>query len=217
MCTCSVTQSYLTLCDPMNCSPPGSPAHGIFQARRLEWVPIYFSINSSTFAWKIPSTEEPGRLQSMRSLRVGHDWATSLWLSISCIGEGNGNPLQFLAWRILGTGEPGGLPSMGLHRVGHDWSDLAAAAAAAAASFVKLPFNSFCCLWMSTKVCIAAFSMNSLFNFSYVKDKLLYLAPPTKGKKKKKKGTTPSGTLWILETTPLSFGCVIPAHSSQSC
>ena len=32
------------------------------------------------FAWKIPWTEEPGRLQSMGSLRVGHDWATSLWL-----------------------------------------------------------------------------------------------------------------------------------------
>ena len=33
---------------------------------------------SSTLAWKIPWTEEPGRLQSMGSLRVGHDWATSL-------------------------------------------------------------------------------------------------------------------------------------------
>ena len=36
--------------------------------------------HSSTLAWKIPWTEEPGRLQSMRLLRVGHDWATSLWL-----------------------------------------------------------------------------------------------------------------------------------------
>ena len=36
--------------------------------------------HSSTLAWKIPWTEEPGRLQSMRSLRVGHDWATSLSL-----------------------------------------------------------------------------------------------------------------------------------------
>ena len=34
----------------------------------------------STLAWKIPWTEEPGRLQSMGSLRVGHNWATSLWL-----------------------------------------------------------------------------------------------------------------------------------------
>ena len=55
--------------------------------------------HSSTLAWKIPWMEEPGRLQSMGSLRVGHDWATSLSLftfhfSLSCIGEGNGNPLQ---------------------------------------------------------------------------------------------------------------------------
>ena len=48
--------------------------------------------HSSTLAWKIPWTEEPGKLQSMGSRRVGHDWATSL--SLLCIGEGNGNPLQ---------------------------------------------------------------------------------------------------------------------------
>ena len=36
--------------------------------------------HSSTLAWKIPWTEEPGRLQSMGSLRVGHDWAPSLSL-----------------------------------------------------------------------------------------------------------------------------------------
>ena len=39
--------------------------------------------HSSTLAWKIPWTEEPGRLQSMGSKRVGHDCATSLSLSIS--------------------------------------------------------------------------------------------------------------------------------------
>ena len=49
---------------------------------------------SSTLAWKIPWTEEPGRLQSLGLLRVRHDWATSLSLFTSCIGEGNGNPLQ---------------------------------------------------------------------------------------------------------------------------
>ena len=48
--------------------------------------------HSSILAWKIPWTEEPGGLQSMGSLRVGHDSATSL--SLSGIGEGNGNPLQ---------------------------------------------------------------------------------------------------------------------------
>ena len=50
--------------------------------------------HSSTLAWKIPWMEEPGSLQSTGSLRVGHDWATSLHFSLSCIGEGNGNPLQ---------------------------------------------------------------------------------------------------------------------------
>ena len=48
--------------------------------------------HSSILAWKIPRMEEPGRLQSMGSLRVGYNWATSL--SLSGIGEGNGNPLQ---------------------------------------------------------------------------------------------------------------------------
>ena len=48
--------------------------------------------HSSTFAWKIPWMEGPGGLQSMGSLRVWHNWATSL--SLPCIGEGNGNPLQ---------------------------------------------------------------------------------------------------------------------------
>ena len=46
--------------------------------------------HSSTLAWKIPWTEEPGRLQSTGSLSVRYDRATSL----SRIGEGNGNPLQ---------------------------------------------------------------------------------------------------------------------------
>ena len=36
-------QSCLTLCDPMDCSPPGTPVRGLFQARVLEWVAIAFS------------------------------------------------------------------------------------------------------------------------------------------------------------------------------
>ena len=42
-----VAQSYLTLRYPMDCSPPGSFAHGIFQARTLKWVAISFSRGSS--------------------------------------------------------------------------------------------------------------------------------------------------------------------------
>ena len=84
-----------------------------------------------TLAWKIPWTEEPGGLQSMGSLRVGHNWATSLSL------------FTFMHWRRKWQRTPVFLPgesqgrgslvgcrqSMGSHRVGHDWSDLAAAAA----------------------------------------------------------------------------------------
>ena len=43
----SVAQSYPTLCDPMDCSPPGSSVHGILQARVLKWVAIPFSRESS--------------------------------------------------------------------------------------------------------------------------------------------------------------------------
>ena len=85
--------------------------------------------HSSTLAWKIQWTEEPGRLQSRRSLRVGHDWATSLSLfHFHALEKEMATHSSVLAWRIPGAGEPGGLTSMGSHRVGHNWSDLAVAA-----------------------------------------------------------------------------------------
>ena len=43
VCECMHAQLYLILCDPMDCSPPGSTVRGIFQARILEWVAISFS------------------------------------------------------------------------------------------------------------------------------------------------------------------------------
>ena len=84
--------------------------------------------HSSSLAWKIPWTEEPGRLQSMGSRRVGHDWATSLSL------------FTFMHWRRKWQPTPVFLPgeSQGQrslvgcclwgHRVARDWSDLAVAA-----------------------------------------------------------------------------------------
>ena len=44
---CVCAQSCLALCDPMDCSPPGSYLHGILQARILEWVAIHSSSGSS--------------------------------------------------------------------------------------------------------------------------------------------------------------------------
>ena len=53
-----VAQLCPTLCDPMDCSPPGSSAHGIFQVIILEWVAILFSGGSSQ-----PRGLNPGLLQ----------------------------------------------------------------------------------------------------------------------------------------------------------
>ena len=50
--------------------------------------------HSSTLGWKISWTEEPGRPQSMGSLRVGHDWETPLSLFAFMHWRGNGNPLH---------------------------------------------------------------------------------------------------------------------------
>ena len=70
--------------------------------------------HSSTLAWKIPWTEEPGSEESDTTERVHFPF------SLSCTGEGNGDPLQCSCLENLRTAEPGGLPSMGSHRVGHD-------------------------------------------------------------------------------------------------
>ena len=55
-----------------------------------------------------------GRYESDTTERLHVDF------SLSCIGEGNGNPLQYPCLENPGMGEPGGLPSMGMHRVGQD-------------------------------------------------------------------------------------------------
>ena len=74
--------------------------------------------HSSTPAWKIPWTEEPDKLQSMGSLRVGHDFTFTF--HFHALEKERATQSSVLAWRIPGTGEPGGLQSMGSHRVGHD-------------------------------------------------------------------------------------------------
>ena len=119
-------QSSLTLCDPIDGSPPGSPVPGILLPHLLresllalhhklspslctltEPAPSFRALasfvirhslasvlekamapHSSTLAWKIPWMEEPGGLQSMGSLRVGHNCATSLSL------------FTFMHWRM---------------------------------------------------------------------------------------------------------------------
>ena len=69
---CPVTQLCLTLCDPLDCSPPGTAVHGILQARMLEWVAIPFS---------------RGSLQPRDQTRVS---------CVSCIGRQILYPLSYL-------------------------------------------------------------------------------------------------------------------------
>ena len=76
---------------------------------------------SSTLAWKIPWTEEPGGLQSMgvagRRARLSDFTFT---FHFHALEKEMATHSSVLAWRIPGTVEPGGLPSLGSHRVGHD-------------------------------------------------------------------------------------------------
>ena len=74
--------------------------------------------HSSTLAWKIPWMEEPGRLQSMGSLRVGT--TERLQFHFHALEKEMATHSSVLAWRIPGRVESGGLPSMGSHRVRHD-------------------------------------------------------------------------------------------------
>ena len=91
--------------------------------------------HSSTLAWKIPWVEEPGRLQSMGSRRVRHDWETSLSL------------FAFMHWRGKWQPAPVSLPSRGSHRGEHDWCYLAAAACCLHVWFIKFYITStFLCL-----------------------------------------------------------------------
>ena len=81
--------------------------------------------HSSTLAWKIPWMEEPGRLQSMGPLRVGHDWATSLWL------------FTFIHWRRKWQPTPVFLP-----RESQGWGSLVAAVYGFAQSWTRLKWLS---------------------------------------------------------------------------
>ena len=105
-----------------------------FLSQKILWKEM--ATHSSILAWEIPWVEEPGRLQSMGSLRVGHDWATSLSLftftfHFHALEKEMATHSSVLAWRIPGRGSLVGCRLWG-RTVGHDWRYLAAAAAAAA-------------------------------------------------------------------------------------
>ena len=126
-CCCLITQSCLTLCNLMDCSPPGSSVHGILQARILERVAISFSRGSSgprdqtrisciagVFFTAVPPGEPWCRIRAQ--LRKPRGWD-------GCMAS----PTQW-TWVWAGsrgwwwTGKPGMLQSMGSQRVRHDWA-----------------------------------------------------------------------------------------------
>ena len=78
--------------------------------------------HSSTLAWKIPWTEEPGGLHAVhgvsRSLTRLSD--VTFTFHFHALEKEMATHSSVLVWRVPGTGELGRLPSMGLHRVGHD-------------------------------------------------------------------------------------------------
>ena len=118
-----VTQSCLTPCDPMDCSPPGSTVHGILQARILEWVakpstrasfqPRNWTVISCVGGY-IFCTHTHTHTHTYTYTHTHTHTHTHTYL-----GEGNVKPHHILAWRIPLTKEPGGLQSKGSQRTEH--------------------------------------------------------------------------------------------------
>ena len=75
---------------------------------------------SSTLAWKIPWTEETGRLQTMGLLSLTRLSGLTFTFHFRAVEKEMATHCSVLAWRIPGTGEPSGLPYMGSHRVRHN-------------------------------------------------------------------------------------------------
>ena len=90
---------------------------------RMKWHPTPLLLPGKSHGWRSLVGYNPWGCEELDTTERLH---FLFWLS--CIGEGNGNPLQCSCLESPRDGEPGGLPSMGSHRVGHNWSDLAAAA-----------------------------------------------------------------------------------------
>ena len=84
-------QSYLTLCDPMDCSLPGSSVHGVLQARILEWVALQGNLcNPGIKRTSLTSSAVAGGF-----FTTSTTWDVLLVVAMFYNGEGNGTPLQY--------------------------------------------------------------------------------------------------------------------------
>ena len=103
--------------------------------------------HSSTLAWKIPWTEEPGRVQSMGSLESDTTEQLQFHFSLSCIGEGNGNPLQC---SCLENPRDGGAWWAAVYGVAQSWPRLKRLSSSRKPFLVHLPHTAC----VSTGTCI---------------------------------------------------------------
>ena len=114
-------------------------------SRRRQWHPTPVLLPGKSHGWRSLVGCSPwGHWESDTTEQLHFHF------SLSCIGEGNGNPLQYSCLENPMDGEPGGLPSLGSHRVGHDWSDFTTAALYLKKHNVYLNFKIFYCLKMPT-------------------------------------------------------------------
>ena len=126
-----------SLVAPMVKNPPAMQETQVWSQGWEDPLEKEMVTHSSILAWRIPWTEEPNRLQSMESQRVGHDWVTNILYCISQVSlvvknspanaedlrdtswifglgrcldqEGMATQSSILAWIIPWTEEPGGL------------------------------------------------------------------------------------------------------------
>ena len=116
VCCCSVTKSCLTLCDPMDYSPPGSSVGFPRQEYLLDWVVVSFSRGSSdpgieptspAFAGRCFTTEPPGKPPTSFSRAHTESWIFQKedWLSVVLDGDSTkGGRNSFgLPWHVMGT------------------------------------------------------------------------------------------------------------------
>ena len=108
--------SCLTLCDPIDGNPPGSPVPEILQTRTLEWVAISFS-NACGSCAATQQLKNPTNCSFLTSDRARIAVALGSLETLDSNQEKEmATHSSVLAWRSPGTGEPGGLPSVGSHR-----------------------------------------------------------------------------------------------------
>ena len=94
----------------------------VLESRRRQWHPTPVLLPGKSHGWRSLVGCSPWGCEESDMIERLH-----FHFSRSCLGEGNGNPLQYSCLENPRDRGPSGLPSMGSHRVRHDWSDLAAA------------------------------------------------------------------------------------------